>query len=117
MCCRPRERRWFRVVRGRVFDVVRRVAAEEAVPALDLTGRTGPETAAVAASTAKPGAHRWQLTPKLVGWTTFAVLVVVLVLQNRYIFTEHRYEDGDFAANSILIDQARHFRLLVGNYS
>jgi hypothetical protein len=54
---------------------------------------------------------------RLVGAAVFVVLVGVLAAQNRYIFVDARFEDGDFAANSILIDKARHLRLLVGNYS
>ena len=46
-----------------------------------------------------------------------AVLVVVLCVRNRFLFTTRLYEDADMGANSILIEQARHFTLLVGNYS
>jgi len=34
----------------------------------------------------------------------------------RFLFTTPEYEDADMAANSILIEQARRFTLLVGNY-
>jgi len=37
--------------------------------------------------------------------------------RNGWIFTTGRFEDGDFAVNSILIDEAKRLRLLVGNYS
>lgn len=47
------------------------------------------------------------------GLTTF----VWLVLANRQLITSPIIEDGDFAANSILVDKAEAFRLLVGNYS
>jgi hypothetical protein len=46
-----------------------------------------------------------------------AVLVVLLCIRNRFLFTTRLYEDADMGANSILIEQARHFTLLVGNYS
>jgi hypothetical protein len=46
-----------------------------------------------------------------------AVLLVVLCVRNRFLFTTRLYEDADMGANSILIEQARHFTLLVGNYS
>lgn len=47
----------------------------------------------------------------------FAVVVTVLCVRNRFLFTARLYEQGDSGANSILIEQARHFTLLVGNYS
>jgi hypothetical protein len=47
------------------------------------------------------------------GLATFAWLV----LANRQLITSPIIEDGDFAANSILVDKAEVFRLLVGNYS
>ncbi|MGH3199592.1 MAG: hypothetical protein ACRDOH_05260 [Streptosporangiaceae bacterium] len=46
-----------------------------------------------------------------------AVLLVLLCVRNRFLFTTRLYEDADMGANSILIEQARHFTLLVGNYS
>jgi hypothetical protein len=42
---------------------------------------------------------------------------IVLLLRNAYVFSAKIYEDSDFAANSILVSQAQHLRLLVGNYS
>src|ERR1700757_854208 len=47
----------------------------------------------------------------------FAVLFALLCVRNRFLFTTRLYEQGDAGANSILIEQARHFTLLVGNYS
>jgi hypothetical protein len=41
----------------------------------------------------------------------------VLLVRNAYLFSTPLYEDADMGANSILIEQARHFSLLVGNYS
>jgi hypothetical protein len=46
-----------------------------------------------------------------------ALWTAVLCLRDHYIFTTTVYENGDAAANSILIGKAVHFRLLVGNYS
>lgn len=46
-----------------------------------------------------------------------AVLVVLLCVRNRFLFSTRLYEDADMGANSILIEQARHFTLLIGNYS
>jgi len=48
---------------------------------------------------------------------TTAALFVLLCVRNRFLFTTRLYEDADMGANSILIEQARHFTLLVGNYS
>ncbi len=45
------------------------------------------------------------------------VLVVLLCVRNRFLFSTRLYEDADMGANSILVEQARHFTLLVGNYS
>ncbi|HYZ52665.1 MAG TPA: hypothetical protein VE733_04040 [Streptosporangiaceae bacterium] len=47
----------------------------------------------------------------------FAVLFTTLIVRNRFLFTTRLYERADSAANSILIQQAMHFTLLVGNYS
>jgi len=53
-------------------------------------------------------------------WVVIAATVPLLVLlcvRNRFLFSTRLYEDADMGANSILIEQARHFTLLVGNYS
>jgi hypothetical protein len=64
-----------------------------------------------AADTA-PGRRPWWI------WAVpFAVLLAVLCVRNRFLFTTRLYEQGDAGANSILIEQAKHFTLLVGNYS
>jgi len=47
----------------------------------------------------------------------FAVLLAVLCVRNRFLFTQRLYEQGDGGANSILIAQAKRFTLLTGNYS
>jgi len=47
----------------------------------------------------------------------FAVVAGVLLARNAFLFTTPLYEDADMGANSILIEQARRFTLLVGNYS
>ena len=44
-------------------------------------------------------------------------LFIVLVAQNAFLFSTKMYEQGDSAADSILIQQAMRFRLLVGHYS
>jgi hypothetical protein len=46
-----------------------------------------------------------------------AALAVLLCVRNRFLFSARLYEDADMGANSILVEQARHFTLLVGNYS
>src|SRR5215471_11264585 len=59
-----------------------------------------------------PGRRPWWV------WAVpFAVLFGVLCARNRFLFPTRLYEQGDAGANSILIEQARHFTLLVGNYS
>jgi hypothetical protein len=47
----------------------------------------------------------------------FAALFIMLCARNWFLFTTRLYEQGDGGANSILITQAKHFTLLVGNYS
>jgi hypothetical protein len=63
-------------------------------------------------TSSSPGRRPWQV------WAVpFAVLFAVLCVRNRFLFTTRLYEQGDAGANSILIEQAKHFTLLVGNYS
>jgi hypothetical protein len=47
----------------------------------------------------------------------FALVLIVLVVRSRFLFTDRFFEDVDAGANSILIQQAMHFTLLIGNYS
>ncbi|GAA4723683.1 hypothetical protein GCM10023263_77060 [Phytohabitans rumicis] len=53
--------------------------------------------------------------------TVFAVgaaaVLALLLARNHRVFTGAVYERGDFAANSIITADAKHFELLVGNYS
>jgi hypothetical protein len=44
-------------------------------------------------------------------------VLAVLVVRSRFLFTARFYEQGDAGANSILIQQAMHGTLLIGNYS
>ena len=44
-------------------------------------------------------------------------MLTVLLVRNAFLFSTPEYEDADMGANSILIEQARRFTLLVGNYS
>ena len=53
----------------------------------------------------------------LVAAASFVVLLAVLVARNAFLFSNSYSEAGDQGANSILIEQARQFKLLVGNYS
>lgn len=47
----------------------------------------------------------------------FLALSSVLLVKNRHAFSDPIHEDGDFAANSIIIQDAAHFDLFHGNYS
>jgi hypothetical protein len=47
----------------------------------------------------------------------FALMLAVLLARNAFLFSAPEYEDADMGANSILIEQARRFTLLAGNYS
>jgi hypothetical protein len=44
-------------------------------------------------------------------------MLTVLLARNAFLFSTPEYEDADMGANSILIEQARRFTLLIGNYS
>jgi hypothetical protein len=47
----------------------------------------------------------------------FVLVLAVLLVRNAFLFSAPEYEDADMGANSILIEQARRFTLLVGHYS
>jgi hypothetical protein len=80
---------------------------QTAVPAVT-AGTAGTGGAPVSAGQRRP----WSVAA-----ASAVVLVVLLCVRNRFLFTTRLYEDADMGANSILIEQARHFTLLVGNYS
>jgi hypothetical protein len=59
-----------------------------------------------------------RLSPWAVVWgAPFALVLGVLLIRNAFLFSTPEHEDADMGANSILIEQARRFTLLVGNYS
>ena len=76
--------------------------------------RAAPAAAAPAGATPEPGVGRW---PWWIWAAPFAILLTLLLVRNRFLLTQRFYEQGDAAANSIRIQQAMHFILLVGNYS
>jgi len=55
--------------------------------------------------------------PRWVFAAALGLFVLLLLLNNKYLFTLPIHEDGDSAANSLLIEEAKQLRLLVGNYS
>src|SRR5580693_7526581 len=73
--------------------------------------------AAAAAGTGRALASASRLRSWQVAAASAATLVTLLCIRNRFLFTTRLYEDADMGANSILVEQARHFTLLVGNYS
>jgi hypothetical protein len=73
--------------------------------------------AAVTAGTGHVSASAGPVRSWQVVVTAAAALLALLCVRNRFLFTTRLYEDADMGANSILIEQARHFTLLVGNYS
>src|ERR1700748_1763868 len=79
---------------------------EDAAPARADTAGTG------GASSARARVRPWWV---VVGAT--AVLAALLVVRNRFLFSTRLYEDAGMGANSTLVEQARHFTLLVGNSS
>jgi hypothetical protein len=56
--------------------------------------------------------------PGVLAWAVpFGAVLGVLLYRNAFLFRTRLYEDADPGANSILIEQARRFTLLVGHYS
>jgi hypothetical protein len=49
--------------------------------------------------------------------SVWVLTFVILCARNTFVFNVRIYEDGDAAANSILVDKALRFHLLVGHYS
>ena len=80
----------------------------------DLTGQTltGDRHAAAPADDDTGRRRPWWV------WTVpFAAVLAVLLARNAFLFSTALHEDADMGANSILIEQARRFTLLVGHYS
>jgi hypothetical protein len=57
-----------------------------------------------------------QYRPRL-GVAVAVLVLAVLLVRNRMLLNTPIFDDGDFAANAILIDEAKRFALLFGNYS
>jgi len=76
--------------------------------------RPGPATSAEA-----PVARRWWhgRLHAAVGLWSFLGFTAVLLVRNAYLFSTKIYENQDYAANTIAVLQAKHFQLLLGNYS
>lgn len=82
-----------------------------ALPVVTVTDATRTPPAAVGARPeSRPG-------PVAVFVAAFTALCVLLVVRNHALFSVAIDERGDPAANSIITAQAKHFHLLVGNYS
>jgi hypothetical protein len=73
----------------------------------------------LATRTGDPAADRSPRRPGAgtVFGAAFLGLLILLLVRNTGVFTLHMAERGDEAANSIIVAQAKHFHLLVGNYS
>jgi hypothetical protein len=64
------------------------------------------------------GARLFGIPATAIAWAApFALVLAVLLVRNAFLFSTPEYEDADMGANSILIEQARRFTLLVGHYS
>ena len=70
-----------------------------------------------ATGTGSPAAVAHGRRPWWVWLVPSVSLFVLLCARNWFLFTDRLQEQGDSAANSILIALAKHFTLLVGNYS
>ncbi len=81
----------------------------------------GPGTVGTGGAPAGPAAQRGGGSTRRRAWWVWAVpftfLFVMLCVRNQFLFTTRLYEQGDAGANSILIEQAKRFTLLIGNYS
>lgn len=75
------------------------------------------DTAVPARGAAGPAAEAAGRRPWWVWTVPFAAVLAVLLARNAFLFSTPQYEDADMGANSILIEQARRFTLLVGHYS
>jgi hypothetical protein len=65
-----------------------------------------------------PRPRLFRLPATAIAWAVpFALVLGVLLVRNAFLFSTPEYEDADMGANSILIEQARRFTLLVGHYS
>ena len=81
----------------------------------DLTGQTLQDDRHAAAPA--DGGDAARRRPWWVWTAPFAAVMGVLLVRNAFLFTTPLHEDADMGANSILIEQARRFTLLVGHYS
>lgn len=82
------------------------------------------EAAALAAVRPRSGPGPGPPVPAVTGrragnpvWWTFGLLTALLLGRNWALFRTPMVEEGDAAANSILVDNAKNFSQLVGNYS
>jgi hypothetical protein len=57
------------------------------------------------------------LSPPAVFTLAYCLLAALLLVHNLHLFTRPIIEEGDMAGNSLLIQKAKHFSLLVGNSS
>lgn len=57
--------------------------------------------------------RKWDSAP----WALTAAFVLLVLAVNFHLFTQPIVEAGDYAANSLLVHQAKHFTLLTGHYS
>ena len=82
-------------------------------------GVTAPERPGPATAVPAPAAQRWwqRRLHVAVGLWSFLVLSAVLLVRNAYLFSTKIFENQDYAANTIAVLQAKHFQLLLGNYS
>jgi hypothetical protein len=89
-------------------ESVRNRPADSADSATGAAGAADPTVA----GRADAGRRPWWI------WVIpFALLFVLLCARNWFLFTTRLYEQGDSGADSILIEQAKHFTLLIGTYS
>ena len=85
------------------------------VPTTRAAGPVSPSGPAMSARHAR--SRRSPSATTVVTVVTFLVVAAGLLWRNRAVFTQPLYEVGDAAANSLLINQAKSFDLLVGHYS
>lgn len=84
---------------------------------MNLNGERVTPVSGGMAETGRASQAPGRVRPWLVIAAATATVAVLLWVRNRFLFSTRLYEDADMGANSILVEQARHFTLLVGNYS
>ena len=104
-----------RVNDGRLTARLAEVSPPMGMP---ITDSDQPDIITASGRDGRPAARGAGIPATAIAWAApFALVLAVLLVRNAFLFSTPEYEDADMGANSILIEQARRFTLLVGHYS